>query len=462
MATTFLKQLKSKFACIIAAIAGLAGTADGAKSVSQYGITWSFLEDRPVGQFVNGDWWVVGPVTLTAIATPDDYPGRSYGTMLNVMPRTSQGLIGWTHAGDLPYDAAKNIRTKLPISVAAGNSICSVTASADPGNVTEWVKLKTLFKEFAVLTVVAEPPAPGSFRPAYAGKDKAIKHNLSQLNFAALRNIKAPNAAHIPSKKWLEDATVRPLLEMSNSYMNSDYKAANDSFYPRRTYGREISNIGVAAGIFLNLENTNVMKERLLINMCQWGIDLQGLISNGMIWHSNGGHQHGRKLPLFIAAKALGDAAMLKNCNAANYGNFQEDTGHWFVTQKDIDTPRVPSTIPPYTQSMLGMPEWGPGSWERDKASPSWFLTGYRFINGGPNCGAVLCVSLMNGRSEYGNEAYFRYNIERYYPDQKSASSGVGSTYSDNIQLIVVDLWDRHILGTENAISVPKGLKVQN
>src|SRR5689334_7745850 len=34
------------------------------QSLSQYGITWTF--DRPVrtGQFVNGDWYVVGPVTV--------------------------------------------------------------------------------------------------------------------------------------------------------------------------------------------------------------------------------------------------------------------------------------------------------------------------------------------------------------------------------------------------------------
>ena len=39
-----------------------------ATSVSQFGVTWSFSQDRPVGQFANGDWWVVGPVTITGAA----------------------------------------------------------------------------------------------------------------------------------------------------------------------------------------------------------------------------------------------------------------------------------------------------------------------------------------------------------------------------------------------------------
>ena len=38
------------------------------KSVSQYGITWTFAKPARVGQFVNGDWYVVGPVTIEAIA----------------------------------------------------------------------------------------------------------------------------------------------------------------------------------------------------------------------------------------------------------------------------------------------------------------------------------------------------------------------------------------------------------
>ena len=36
-------------------------------SVTQYGITWHFGETRETGRYANGDWWVVGPVTITSI-----------------------------------------------------------------------------------------------------------------------------------------------------------------------------------------------------------------------------------------------------------------------------------------------------------------------------------------------------------------------------------------------------------
>ncbi|MGD0041946.1 MAG: hypothetical protein ABSE84_16335 [Isosphaeraceae bacterium] len=37
------------------------------ENVSQYGITWTFDKPARVGHFINGDWYVVGPVTIKAI-----------------------------------------------------------------------------------------------------------------------------------------------------------------------------------------------------------------------------------------------------------------------------------------------------------------------------------------------------------------------------------------------------------
>jgi len=45
-------------------------------TVSQHGITWKFSEPARVGQFVNGDYYVVGPVTITSI-TPRPENGRN-------------------------------------------------------------------------------------------------------------------------------------------------------------------------------------------------------------------------------------------------------------------------------------------------------------------------------------------------------------------------------------------------
>jgi hypothetical protein len=51
----------------------VAAPAETASSVTQYGITWTFDKPYPVGQFVTGDWWVIGPVTVVSV-TPSPGP----------------------------------------------------------------------------------------------------------------------------------------------------------------------------------------------------------------------------------------------------------------------------------------------------------------------------------------------------------------------------------------------------
>ena len=58
------------------------------KTVTQYGITWTFDKEFRVGRFVTGDYYVVGPVTVKAInpapawaltiSTSRQRPGRAF------------------------------------------------------------------------------------------------------------------------------------------------------------------------------------------------------------------------------------------------------------------------------------------------------------------------------------------------------------------------------------------------
>ncbi|MGE9290975.1 MAG: hypothetical protein ACQKBT_08300, partial [Puniceicoccales bacterium] len=72
--------MKRSILGIIVAVAALQSlpAADYAREVSQYGITWTFDQEYPVGQFVSGDWWVVGPVEVVKVA-PAPGPSQSDG-----------------------------------------------------------------------------------------------------------------------------------------------------------------------------------------------------------------------------------------------------------------------------------------------------------------------------------------------------------------------------------------------
>jgi len=52
--------------CLAALAAFVAPQAHCATEITQYGITWKFDADVEVGQFANGDWWVVGPAPLSS------------------------------------------------------------------------------------------------------------------------------------------------------------------------------------------------------------------------------------------------------------------------------------------------------------------------------------------------------------------------------------------------------------
>ena len=55
-------------------------------TVSQYGMTWTFDKPARVGRFVNGDFYVVGPVTVTAIM-----PKPLYGAEIPADQLDAQG-----------------------------------------------------------------------------------------------------------------------------------------------------------------------------------------------------------------------------------------------------------------------------------------------------------------------------------------------------------------------------------
>ena len=440
----------SSIKCFIACFVLLAtGNSDAGSSVSQWGITWTFSSDRPTGQFANGDWWVVGPVTITQITPASSIYG---GSMINPVPGQPQGLYYDNPYATPPYNGGLNVGLSLPITIEGGNSLFSTI-----NNPHTWVQPplqeKTWFKETAVLTVVKVAPEPGSFRPPWAGSDKSIKPNWnrSRLNYSVLRDLAPPVPANVPDRIWLENATQRPLLEMNFNWPNSNWKSSweenKEGGYPRRTYGREISHISSGAGLFLQTNVSNETKEKLLVHMCQWGIDVCGLVRLGMQWQPNGGHNLGRMIPLFLAANVLDDPEMLEQLKQAN-GPFQEYYTHYYILQEDIDRPRASgSNAAPYTQAMLGIPEWSSGGrFEQSQASSNFIGdVGYRFINGAPNCGAIATVLLMGKRAQLEHEAYVRYISERYYPKMRGSAAGVLPNYGDDVTLFTRDMWDTYL-----------------
>lgn len=158
---------------------------------------------------------------------------------------------------------------------------------------TEWV----FFKEIAILTVLPAAAPEGSFRPPYAGTNKTIKWNKSNIDYSKLKSIAIPNISNAPVYSDLYNAVKRPLLEVNKHWLNTYWKSAwmmtKTGGYPQRTYGQTVSVVSSGAGLLLNTNlgmNTasqaeiNNAKEPLLVAMIQWGIDTYGWSMNNMQW----------------------------------------------------------------------------------------------------------------------------------------------------------------------------------
>ena len=143
---------------------------EDAGTIEQWGITWTFNQDLNdeveaghylYGQFVTGDYWVVGPATITGISPTSvtvDSGGAwtKNGSMLNPTTNTKQGYDSRPSLSTEFYDATKNVALGVdvdhPFVISNGSRLISTISQSTPGN---WPQLT----DSAVLTVLAAAPA---------------------------------------------------------------------------------------------------------------------------------------------------------------------------------------------------------------------------------------------------------------------------------------------------------------
>lgn len=405
-------------------------SARAANSVSHFGITWTFSADRPTGTFVNGEPWVIGPVTITNI---NPNPSQStynvqHGSMINPVPNTNFGFDSNPICYPLQYDAAKNVALSFPFTLQSGSVLVSAKSQT---------YYPTWLKTVCALTVLSSPPPSGSFRPSIYGSNRTVKWNISQINWSVLKNYAATQStpsraeilAQIPPLPWFEWSPAWSGNSLQADDNTTDLPFVDGTHY--RVYGRDTAAKFGRIGLWLNTNQPLADKQAVAIQMVQNGIDIYDYVSNGGGYYHDGGHKCGRKLPLVLAAMMLNDPALKAMAN--NPDIFQEDTQVWFVNQSDVS--RVLWVAPPgdswygreflqYSQGDVGMAEWGiRHRWEPFSDNRSWSAT-YRDVVANGMMGSWLAAYLMGAQSVWNHPAGFAY-MERY-----ASISGVGSGFS--------------------------------
>jgi len=406
--------------------------AENVKSITQYGITWTFNKAVPSGQFCNGDFWVLGPVDVISISTDLHAPGFTPqpgedGSMVNPGTTQKQGYDNRLKSYDAKLNASlpggEPISAKKPLKLPAGSSLVSMVSwlyrspsDAEPGipRINGGTNTpRPVTRSGAILTVLAEPAPAGSFRPAYCGTDKSIKFNVSDLDRSQLKDL--PAVAGAPQVEDIAKRIQRPWIDHVFEFLGAFIHPSENM----PNYGREMAVTLNSAALLLNLDFSKLpgspSKDDLLISFVQHGIDFTGIADNGGGWPANGGHHAGRKLPIIFAGVLLNDPHM-KSVGERDT-RFQEDEQTFFVSQADVDMTHSDKWNPdkrggepvPYTAEDIGMPEWGIRHATQPEMDNKNWVASYRSINNSYIPGFVLLARLMGVEEAWNHAPMFAY-----------------------------------------------------
>ncbi len=190
--------------------------------VSQYGITWTFQEAHPVGRFVNGDYYVVGPATVISI-DPKPLVGAEVAASEIIEAEKSRvkngkyvrngSMLNPRARAEVAFDTGIHNYFKLellavpPLDMKPGDCLVSTISlkvgekSQFPYHSEEWRDGHhddSPVKTAAVLTCVAAPQPGDAFRPSYGDRQQKI-YLARNLRRDLLRRLPTPaNTPDVP------------------------------------------------------------------------------------------------------------------------------------------------------------------------------------------------------------------------------------------------------------------------
>jgi hypothetical protein len=413
------------------------------ESVTQYGITWTFEKPARAGQFITGDWYVVGPVTVTAIDPKplfdekdikdiDDLERKKFsgkycrnGSVKNLVP----ALDGSGFDSRVRHNIYNpSMTAHLPIALAPGDSLISSSSKSDLNRGKHYSPLTAV----AILTCLKDPVPSDAFRPGYCDRQQTI-YRTSDLKRDLL-----PAVDPVPSTPKTAEVVryfCRPWME---------YNLFHEDHAPNQMdgYGQGLARKGGDAALLLCIKMKPEEKEPLLVGYLQFGIDLWGMLKSGYPgWQAFGGWNSGHKLPIILAGVLLGDEKMAYPSKTYPKAWFQEDEQtafgkNWmgapvvFYGHSGVDTAtgfgrqRNSSESGPYEH--VSPDKWGPDGWESEAyrrccTSRAWI-------------GATIAAKLMKLEKYWDHDAYFDYEDRWMTEDETKALDLMASLGPKHVQ----------------------------
>ena len=447
--------------------------------ITHNGITWQIAgANLQSGQFVTGDPWVVGPITIVEISndlnSPEFTPRRGQnGTMINPLVGHSADHQGYDdglssyrevlNAG-LPNGGPISPANKLVVPaestiVSAVSWLYRSSTDREPGAPNWNASSNTprpAIRSMGVLTVLSAPPPPNAFRPPYAGSDKSPRFLTSQLRMDRLQNLSPPATRPNPAQV---------ANQLSRPWVDHVYEFLGAMIHPSEhmpDYGRDMATILVNASLLVHLDFSMISgappKSSLLVPLIQFGIDTMGVVANGGGFPANGGHHQGRFWPVLFAGLMLDDPTMMDvgrwgrnrggalrtQDSLAGLAEFQDFQQYFYVTPESVALANSPAWNPDprgdmirYTSDDVGMPEWGIRHSIQPQRSDRAFITPYRSNNSVRAVGFALAARIMGAQALWNHDAYFDY------ADRYMTLDGIDAV-TDRLSDFVLSMWNQY------------------
>ena len=301
--------------------------------VTQYGISWRFDKEYQTGQFVTGDYWVVGPVKVVSVFPEPSVVDRIHhnGSMINPSNGTQSYDSGTEYYGH-PYDPDKSVN--YPVTLEVNSSLVStksVLSNADDPHP------RPSIKGASVLTVLSEQPAEGSFRPGLIGTIKTL-YNINIINWALLPGL-IPTA-HIPDAETIAEKYTRwfkrPWLLHGTSWLHRHIMPEDNS----PSYHRNVAMILDEAAVLCITEwkddVDDIKRKELVINYIQVAIDYYAMQQNGKTTGIEGAYNY--RWPTIFAGIMFSDNEMRDMWINKAYSTESYHQRHLYYLERSLRT----------------------------------------------------------------------------------------------------------------------------
>ena len=430
------------------------------ESVSQYGMTWTFAKPTRVGQFINGDWYVVGPARVTAIEPKplygDEIPKGQLDPMdkeRSVEQRVRNGsMLNPPAQMKVAYDSGvrnwfdPSLIRRLPVAMEPGDSLVSTISMAKGlilhaqmrNKIERGIGDSSPIRTAAVLTCVAEPQPADAFRPAFCDRQSRIY---------LARNLKRemlPAAAATQSVPKTLDLFIR---FTQRPWVGTGFFGFEEPVENMPQYGMEYGRVAGVCALLLCTDFRPEQKEPLLVKYVQIGIDLGGMVRAGHPgWTGWGGHGSGRKLPIVFAGLLLGDDELANISRSFPKVSFGEDEqtayGDCWTGAKVVFTGHSGIDAATGVGRSRGN-GWGPyehmhpSEWKAGQNTSEAYR---RTCTGGGWVAQALALRLLHAEEAWGHDAFLDYVDRWMYEDDtafiKIIKEATGKDYDRE--------WSRH------------------